>query len=84
MFDNQEELIEVYSDNGREVLIDNDSLTPEEDAFMQGYDEVVENTEAETDEDAIYDQAFKKKSRRSKKKESGFDEDEIEADVLMQ
>ena len=30
---------DVYSEDYREVLMDNDEVTPEEDAFMRGYEE---------------------------------------------
>lgn len=74
---------EVYNDGGREHLLDNDSMSAEEDAFMQGYDEIPETNVDEDGEDSLYDQAFKKKTRRSKRKESTFDEEELEADVLL-
>ena len=82
MFSNEEEFDEVYSDGGRESLIDNDSMSAEEDAFMQGYDEIEEKKDEESEE-KYYDEAFKKKSRRSKRKSDAFDEEELEADALL-
>ncbi|MGE0793691.1 MAG: hypothetical protein AB7V77_05935 [Candidatus Woesearchaeota archaeon] len=82
MYSDGDEFDEVYSGNGRESLMDNDSMSAEEDAFMQGYDEIPEGSEEER-EDKIYEEAFKKKARRSKRKENIFDEEELEADVLL-
>jgi hypothetical protein len=74
---------EVYNNGGREKLLDDDSMSAEEDAFMQGYDEIPEGASDEDGDDVVYDQAFKKKTRRSKRKENIFDEEELEADVLL-
>ena len=82
MSGNGDEFEEVYSGDGRQSLLESDSLTEEEDAFMQGYDEVSDIKEEEN-EDKLYDEAFKKKARRSKRKDHMFDEEELEADVLM-
>jgi hypothetical protein len=76
---------EVYNDNGRLDLVDNDQISAEEEAFMQGYDEELfqKNNESKNAEDKFYEEAFEtKRSRRSKRQES-FDEDELEAEVLM-
>ena len=42
----------VYNDEAREDLVDNDELSPEEEAFMKGYDEANEsNEDEESDEE---------------------------------
>lgn len=82
MVSNEEEFDEVYSGDGRESLIDNDSMSAEEDAFMQGYDEIEEKLDEDFDEKS-YEEAFKKKARRAKRKENIFDEEELEADALL-
>ena len=82
MVQDEKEFDEVYSDDGRESLIENDSLSMEEDAFMQGYDELSDNVD-DFDEDADYEEAFKKKVRRAKRKDNIFDEEELEADTLL-
>ncbi len=41
----------VYHEDAREELVDNDELTPEEEAFMRGYDEDEEKTEKESEEE---------------------------------
>lgn len=45
----------VYGDGGREDLIGNDEISPEEDAFMSGYDSEEEKKEVVED---IYEKAF--------------------------
>lgn len=75
---------EVYSGDGREDLVDNDEISAEEEAFMKGYDDDLENSNVEEAGDKAYDAAFEKKSRRSKRVKETFDEDEIESEVLMQ
>ncbi|MFH1590852.1 MAG: hypothetical protein ABIC95_02905 [archaeon] len=40
----------VYNKRSREELVDNDELTPEEEAFMKGYDED-DGEEKESSED---------------------------------
>lgn len=47
MVDDWNEEIEdtIYSENGRESLVENEALTPGEAAFMQGYSEAEEELE---------------------------------------
>ncbi len=40
----------VYKENTREDLVDNDELSPEEEAFMKGYDEASSSDEILKDE----------------------------------
>lgn len=75
---------EVYTGDGREDLVDNDEISAQEEAFMKGYDEDLENTTSVGVGDQAYDDAFEKKTRRSKRSRETFDEEDIEADVLMQ
>ena len=75
---------EVYNGDGREDLVDNDEISAEEEAFMKGYDEDLENTTENAVGDKAYEDAFEKKTRRSKRNRETFDEEEIEAEVLMQ
>lgn len=46
----------VYNDDSREDLVENDEISPEEEAFMSGYDE----DESEEDKDNDYDEAYEK------------------------
>jgi hypothetical protein len=55
----QDELGGVYQDEGREDLMKDDEISPEEEAFMAGYDTEEEKKEETTD---IYDEAFDKAS----------------------
>lgn len=41
-----EEQESIYSDDGRAGLIDDDEISAEEDAFMQGYNEVEETEDS--------------------------------------
>lgn len=36
-----EDDITIYSSDAREILLENDELTPSEDAFMAGYEDAV-------------------------------------------
>ncbi len=74
---------EVYDGEGRTDLVDNDEITAEEEAFMKGYDEDQQETDKTGLADKAFEDAFEKKSRRSKRKTENFDEDEIEAEVSM-
>jgi hypothetical protein len=57
--ENQEDEFEsVYKDEGREALTDNDEISPEEEAFMAGYDEETKEKEKEKKGDKAYDEAF--------------------------
>ncbi|MCA9478068.1 MAG: hypothetical protein KC535_02895 [Nanoarchaeota archaeon] len=75
---------EVYNGDGREDLVDNDEISAEEEAFMKGYDEDLDHTNKQGLGDQAYEDAFEKKTRRSKRSKESFDEEELEAEVLMQ
>lgn len=49
----------VYGDQAREGLMKDDEISPEEEAFMKGYDETEESDEE--DDDSDYEAAFDKK-----------------------
>ncbi|MGM5480148.1 MAG: hypothetical protein ACQESC_01690 [Nanobdellota archaeon] len=87
MFPEDAENEEIYSDGGREDLIDNDEVDADEEAFMTGYDQERNKTahdESSEDADDEYEKVFeKKKKRRSKRKSSSFDEEDLEADVTL-
>ena len=61
-----DELDEVYDGEGREDLVSNDEISPEEEAFMQGYDDAGE------DED----------DKKKKKKKDGDEDEDDEEDEL--
>lgn len=59
MQEEQEEQFEsVYNEESREDLTDNDEISPEEEAFMAGYDEEDDNKEKEGKGDKAYEDAF--------------------------
>lgn len=57
----------VYDDEGREELVEDDEISPEEQAFMIGYDAEPEKKKEE-DDDEEYDKAFEEKGSKKKKK----------------
>ena len=83
MYPEEGDFEEVYSGEGREDLVDNDGISASEEAFMAGYDEELERKESEEDADDVYESAFSKKKRRSKRRGENFDEEDILHDVEM-
>ncbi len=57
-YEEENDLEEVYSGEGREDLVDNDEMSPEEEAFMMGYDEEKEKKEESKEGDEAYERAF--------------------------
>ena len=41
---------EIYDEDGREEMVDDGEVTPEEEGFMKGYDEASEDPEEEKKE----------------------------------
>lgn len=83
MYPDEDDFEEVYDGEGREDLVDNDEISAREEAFMQGYDEDQKETDKQAISDKAYEDAFEKKSRRSKRSTESFDEEELEAEVVM-
>jgi hypothetical protein len=79
----EENNFDVYNGDGQSDLVDNDEISAEEEAFMKGYDEDLTHTSEVAVGDKAYEDAFEKKSRRSKRNKETFDEEEMEAEVLM-
>ncbi len=52
----------IYGDEAREALIEDGEISPEEEAFMQGYNESEQEDEESSDE--AYEAAFAKRKRR--------------------
>lgn len=59
---------EVYDDDAREDLVDNDQISPEEEAFMAGYDEIKEKKKQIYEGDEAYEKAFEEQNNNKKKK----------------
>ena len=55
-YDSEEE--SVYNREGREDMTDNDEISPEEEAFMSGYDQEEKEKEKENKGDKAYENAF--------------------------
>ena len=62
-----EDFESVYDDGGREELVEDDEISPEEEAFMAGYDESGDE-DNEDDSDEAYDKAFEESDSKSKKR----------------
>jgi len=58
----KDESREVYNDSGREDLLKDDEISPEEEAFMAGYESASE--EKEEVEDDSYEDAFASKRKK--------------------
>ncbi|MBR9703301.1 hypothetical protein GOV10_04645 [Candidatus Woesearchaeota archaeon] len=56
--DMEDHEVNVYGDEARSTLMSDDEISPEEEAFMKGYDEAEEADEEEEDTD--YEDAFEK------------------------
>lgn len=66
----------VYGDQARESLMEDGEISPEEDAFMSGYD-ASEDEDEETHDD-LYEQAFAtRKTRRRRTKAEDLDLEEF-------
>lgn len=75
---------ENYEDmGGEENLVDNDEIDTAEEGFMKGFEEDRQATAEKGAGDKAYDDAFEKKSRRSKRNQESFDEEDIEAEVVL-
>lgn len=62
------EFEEVYDDESREELVDNDQISPEEEAFMAGYEEIKEKKKVRFEGDEAYDLAFEEETQKPKRK----------------
>lgn len=49
---------EVYDDEAREDLVENDEISPEEEGFMSGYEKTEEKEEKNHKGDELYERAF--------------------------
>ncbi len=62
------EFEEVYNDESREDLVDNDQISPEEEAFMSGYEDIRERKKTIYEGDEAYEKAFDDVNNKRKKK----------------
>lgn len=63
----EQDFDEVYDDTGREDLVENDEISPEEEGFMAGYEQQKESKVKDLEGDEAYDRAFDS-GRKPKKK----------------
>jgi hypothetical protein len=72
----EEKEADVYGDNAREDLAENDEISPEEEAFMEGYDQN-QDFDEDTGNDK-YEKAFEDENAddtAGAEDDEGFDED---------
>ena len=60
------DLDEVYDDEGREDLVENDEISPEEEGFMMGYEDVKDRKEKDLEGDRAYEEAFEESEKKKK------------------
>ena len=65
--DDQEDSEGVYDDEGREEMMRNDEISPEEEAFMQGYEDIDEEEKSDGGDDA-YEKSFEEKPRKARRR----------------
>lgn len=58
MAEDEQDLEEVYDDNRREEMVENDEISPEEEGFMAGYEEQRERKPKNYEGDEAYEKAF--------------------------
>lgn len=68
MENERDDFEEVYDDESREDLVDNDQISPEEEAFMAGYEEVKEKKKEHLEGDDAYERAFGSETPKKRKK----------------
>ena len=68
MEEQRDDFEEVYDDESREDLVDNDQISPEEEAFMAGYEEIKEKQKTVFEGDDAYERAFEEKNNKKRKK----------------
>ncbi len=64
----EQDIEEVYDDDAREDLVENDEISPEEEAFMAGYEDQKERKQREGIGDEAYEKAFDSGNEKKKKK----------------
>lgn len=64
----EQDLDEVYDDDARESLVENDQISPEEEGFMAGYEDRKEKIKKDLEGDEAYESAFEGSSKRGRKK----------------
>jgi len=63
-----DEFESVYNDEGREELIEDDEISPQEEAFMAGYDQETKEKKKDENEEDPYEKAFDEIEAKTNKK----------------
>lgn len=63
-----EDFESVYDGHGREELVEDDEISPEEEAFMKGYDQDIEESVSDEDDEEAYEKAFEEAEKEAKSK----------------
>ncbi len=64
MADDEQNFEEVYDDDATEDLVENDEISPEEEAFMKGYNELKDDKKDSSEGDEAYEKAFEEESSK--------------------
>ena len=64
MVDDEQNFEEVYDDEAAEDLVENDEISPEEEAFMKGYNEQKDESKDSSEGDEAYEKAFEEESSK--------------------
>ena len=67
MDDEEQNIEEVYNDDAREDLVENDEISPEEEGFMAGYEQRKEKSNKRLEGDEAYESAFEQPKGRKKR-----------------
>ncbi|MCF8013320.1 hypothetical protein K9K83_02990 [Candidatus Woesearchaeota archaeon] len=67
MDDDDQNIEEVYDDEAREDLVENDEISPEEEGFMAGYEQRKEKVDKKLEGDEAYESAFEEPKGRKKR-----------------
>lgn len=64
MREDDQDFDEVYDEDAAEDLVENDEISPEEEAFMKGYNEIKEQKKGSSDGDEAYEKAFEENNKK--------------------
>lgn len=68
MDEDEQNIEEVYNDEAREDLVENDEISPEEEGFMAGYENEKEKVTKNLEGDEAYESAFEETKPKGKRR----------------
>lgn len=68
MDEDEQNIEEVYNDEARADLVDNDEISPEEEGFMAGYENEKEKEKKNLEGNKAYESAFEETKPKRKRK----------------